>query len=200
MGRADRIEAEFPPGVKMPGEMRRLCDFLDRTEYPISGSMKLRPEGEGLKGWFGAGSEAWHQLAGFGAGPDGSTLASWLYAGPDVASAPVVHLGSEGDQLVVLADNFREFLALFGIGYGELGFDDLSRPPAKPESAERLRAWLAAEFGIRCPETGIELVRRAQALHPDFAAWVQAAQALRDRRAAPGATADGGGITPFPGS
>src|SRR6476620_11602483 len=123
MGRADRIEAEFPPGVKMPGEMRRLCDFLDRTEYPISGSMKLRPEGEGLKGWFGAGSEAWHQLAGFGAGPDGSTLASWLYAGPDVASAPVVHLGSEGDQLVVLADNFREFLALFGIGYGELGFD-----------------------------------------------------------------------------
>jgi hypothetical protein len=187
MGRADRIEAEFPPGVKMPHEMRCLCDFLDRTDYPISGRMKLRPEGEGLKGWFGAGSEARHQLAGFGAGPDGSTLASWLYAGQDVASAPVVHLGSEGDQMVVLADNLRDFLTLFGIGYNELRFADLSRPPEEPESAERLRAWMAAEFGIRCPETGSELVQRAQARHPDFAAWVHAAQAVRDSRADPGA-------------
>ena len=194
MGRADRIEAEFPPGVTMPDELRGLCDLLDRTDYPISGYMKLRPEGEGLKGWFGAGSEAWHQLAGFGAGPDGSTLASWLYAGRDVASAPVIHLGSEGDQLVVLADNLRDFLALFGIGYGELGFDDLSQPPEEPESAERLRAWLAAEYGIHCPETGIELVRHAQARHPGFAAWVHAAQALRDSRAEPGAAADGGGM------
>jgi len=183
MGRADRIEAEFPPGVRMPDELRRLCDHLDRTDYPISGYMRLRPEGEGLKGWFGADSEAWHQLAGFGAGPDGSTLASWLHSGRDVAAAPVVHLGSEGDQLVVLADNFRDFLTLFGIGYRELGFDDLSRPPAEPGSAERLRAWLATEFGIRCPPTGIEIVRRAQARHPDFAAWVAEAQALRDKHA-----------------
>ena len=192
MGRADRIEAQFPTGIKMPDEMRHLCDFLDRTDYPISGYMKLRPEGEGLKGWFGNGSEAWRQLAGFGAGPDGSSLASWLYAGTDVSAAPVVHLGSEGDQLVVLSDNFRDFLTLFGIGYGELGFDDLSKPPVEPESAERLREWLASEFGIRCPEAGIELVQRAQTRHPDFAAWVHAAQALRDSRAAcgsPGETA-----------
>jgi len=49
VGRADKIEAEFPPGVRMPFELRRLCDFLDRTDYPISGYMRLRPEGEGLK-------------------------------------------------------------------------------------------------------------------------------------------------------
>lgn len=194
MKRAVRIEAEFPPGVTMPAEMRRLCDHLDLTDYPISGYMKLRPEGEGLKGWFGASSEAWHQLAGFGAGPDGSTLASWLYAGSDVAAAPIVHLGSEGDHMLVLADNFRDFLTLFGIGYGELGFDDLSLPPHEPESAERLRAWLAAEFGIHCPKTGIELVRRAQARHPDFAAWVHVAQALRDSRADPGAALDRPGV------
>lgn len=192
MSRADRIEAEFPPGVKMPSMMRQLCDFLDRTDYPISGCMKLRPEGTSLKGWFGAGSDACLKLAGFGAGPDGSTLACWLYATQDVASAPVVHLGSEGDQLIVLADNFWDFLILFGIGYDELGFDDLSQLPAEPESAMRLRTWLAAEFGITCPTTGIELVQRAQARHPDFAAWVNAAQALRDSltdpRAAHGAT------------
>lgn len=72
----------------MPDELRRLCDFLDQTDSPLSGHMKLRPEGEGLKGWFGADSGAWHQLAGFGAGPDGSTLALWLYANRDPSVAP----------------------------------------------------------------------------------------------------------------
>lgn len=115
----------------MPDQLRRLCDFLDQTDYPLRGNMKLRPEGEGLKGWFGADSAAWHQLAGFGAGPDVSTLALWLYAGRDPSIAPVVHLGSEGDQLIVLANNFFEFLHLFGMGYTELGFDDLTQPPRR---------------------------------------------------------------------
>jgi hypothetical protein len=176
VGRADKIESEFPPGVEMPVELRRLCDFLDGTDYPISGHMRLRPEGEGLKAWFGDGTDAWRQLAGFGSGPDGSTLALWLYAGTETSTAPVVHLGSEGDHLILLADNFRDFLALFGIGYGELGFDDLSKPPAEPASAARLRHWLATEFGIRCPETGIALLQRAQGRHPDFTQWVHAAQ------------------------
>jgi hypothetical protein len=180
--RAERIEAEFPPGVKMPDELRRLCDFLDRTDYPISGCMRLRPEGEALKAWFGDGSEAWRQLAGFGSGPDGSILASWLYAGQDIANAPVVHLGSEGDALRVIADDFRSFLQLFGIGYDELGFDDLSKPPKEPESSERLRQWLMSEYTIACPETGAELAKAARSRHPDFAAWVHAAQELRDAK------------------
>lgn len=176
MKRADKIEAEFPLGIKMPAELRHLCDFLDRTNYPISGHMRLRPEGEGLKAWFGAHSEAWNQLAGFGSGPDGSTLALWLHAGADSSTAPVVHIGSEGDHLAVLADNIRDFIALFGIGYAELGFDDLSKPPTEPESAARLREWLVAEYGIHCPETGIALVHHAQARHPDFAKWIHAAE------------------------
>ncbi len=189
MGRADKIEAEFPPGVKMPPELRQLCDFLDHTDYPISGYMRLRPEGEVLKAWFGDGSDAWRQLAGFGAGPEGSMLALWLYAGTDTSSAPVVHLGSEGDRLMVLADSFLDFLALFGIGYDELGFDDLSQPPAVPESAARLREWLVTEFGIRCPETGIALVQTAQARHPDFAQWVHAAEERTITRGEPEAEA-----------
>jgi hypothetical protein len=194
MGRADRIESEFPPGITMPSELRALCDYLDRTDYPLSGYNRLRPEGESLKGWFGAGSEAWKQLAGFGAGPDGSTLALWLYAGQDASQAPVVHLGSEGDSLVVLADNFREFLQLLAIGYGELGFDDLSAPPAEPETAERLRAWLAAEYDIRPPQTGAELVQKAQVRHPDFGRWVAAAQKLRDNGVEPGAASGQGDL------
>lgn len=178
--RADRIQAEFPPGVTMPDELRQVCDFLDRTDYPISGCMRLRPEGEALKHWLGDGQDAWRQLAGFGAGPDGSTLALWLYAGPDPTRAPVVHLGSEGDHVMVIADNFREFLELFAIGYDELGFNNLNEPPQEPESAERLRAWLAATYAITPPTTGAEIVRRAQARHPNFERWIADAQEGRD--------------------
>ena len=180
MNRADRIQAEFPQGVLMPNALRQLCDYLDSTDYPISGYMKLRPEGEGLKFWFGPNSTAWRTLAGFGAGPDGSTLALWLYASADASKAPVVHLGSEGDRLVVLANDIEEFLLLFGIGYNELGFDDLSLPPEEPESAEGLRGWLESQFGLRPPMTGSEIVKRAQAHHPNFEAWVMEAQRLRD--------------------
>jgi hypothetical protein len=179
-GLADRIKAEFPAGVGMPVELRQLCDLVERIGYPFSGEMRLSPEGEGLKSWFGDGCEAWRQLAGFGAGPDGSILALWLYAGPDATHAPVVHLGSEGDRLIVIADDFRAFLSLLAIGYLELGFDDLGRPPEHPQTAERLRRWLSATFGIEAPVTGIELVRAAQSRHPDFERWINAAQGTQD--------------------
>ncbi len=180
MNRADRIESEFPPGVVMPQRLRELCDYLDSAGYPISGCMRLRPEGESLKLWFGAPSDAWKSLAGFGSGPDGSILAFWMYAGGDIAEAPVVHLGSEGNEIKVIADNLEDFLLLFGIGYDELGFDDMSAPPLEPESAAGLRARLSARFGLVPPATGQDIVGRAQARHPDFAAWVEEALDLRD--------------------
>jgi hypothetical protein len=190
VGLADKIESEFPPGVMMPSELRRLCDFFDCADHRISGYMRLRPEGEVLKIWFCGDTKAAEQFAGFGAGPDGSILAFWLYRGADASSAPVVHLGSEGQNNVVLASDVRDFLRLLGIGYDELGFDDLSAPPTEPATAERLRAWLLAEFNITPPTTGAELVRQAQARHPDFSAWVEDWQRRRCQVAEPQATPD----------
>jgi hypothetical protein len=179
VGRADSIQAEFPPGTTVPPDLRKLCDYLDRTDYPLSGYTRLRPGGGSLMAWFGGDSEAASQFAAFAAGPDGSLLAFWLYGGPDASRAPVVHLGSEGENTVVLACDFREFLHLLGVGYGELGFDDLSQPPAEAEMAARLRGWLLSEFGITPPRTGIGLVQQAQARHPDLAAWIRAWQERR---------------------
>jgi len=171
--RAKRIEAEFPPGATMPEELRRLCDYLDATGYPISGYMRLRPEGSTLQDYFGEGSDAWKDLAGFGAGPDGSILALWLNDSTrDTRVAPVVHLGSEGDALKVLAKDFRSFLELFAIGYNEIGFDDLAEPPKEPESAGALRIWLEQEFGIIPPTVGAGIVEAANQVHPGFASWV----------------------------
>jgi hypothetical protein len=180
VGLADRIAAEFPPGVAMPDELRQLCAFVERTDAPFSGLMNLGPEGEGLRAWFGEGCEAWRHLAGFGNGPDGSIFALWLYGGLDTTRSPIVHLGSEGDRLVVIADNLRAFLALLAIGYDELGFDDLAKPPEKPQTAEPLRQWVLSTFGIEAPRTGIELMRQAQMRHPSFERWIESVQGLHE--------------------
>lgn len=181
MGKADLIEAEFPTGTKLPAELHKLCDYLDRTGYPISGSMRLRPEGKGLLAWFDGDAAAASQFAGFGAGPDGSILAFWLYSGLDTNAAPIVYLDSEGQNNIILAANIRSFLELFAIGYDELGRDDLEIEPEEPESAEQLRDWLLAEFGLVPPETGAALVQEAQSQHPNLAAWIQDWQQRRDR-------------------
>lgn len=176
MSSADQIQAEFPSGVVMPSALRELCDYVDGTDYPISGFMELRPMGEALKYWLSPDFQARDALAGFGAGPDGSILALWLHAGTDASKAPVVHMGSEGDQLRVLANDIAEFLLLFGIGYNELGFDDLSEPPEEPESAEALRKWLSKKFGLKSPKVGQPIVDKARANHPDFEAWMERMQ------------------------
>ncbi len=182
MGRAEKIEAEFPQGTRMPEALRRLCDYLDRTDYPLSGLTRLRPEGEFLRAWFGEEAAA-SQFAGFGAGPTGSILAFWLYRGPDASVAPIVHLGSEGENNAVLASGFGDFLHLLGIGYDDLGSDDLHAPPCDPNSAERFREWLLAEFGIVPPLTASALVEQARSKHPDLEAWIESWK--KERRGRP---------------
>jgi hypothetical protein len=39
-----------------------------------------------------------------------------------------------------------------------------------------------SEYKIPCPKTGAELANAARSRHPDFAAWVRAAQELRDAK------------------
>ena len=169
MTRFESIQANVPKGTILPDDLRRLCDLLDQTGYPISGCMKIRPDDfGGVRAWFGDDEEMASNFAYFGAGPDGSILALWLINGNDATSAPVVHLGSEGDKTAVLAEDFRSFLHLLGIGYDELGFDDLQKPPEDPDSASSLRAWLKREYSIICPAVGAEIVKEAQLKCPDL--------------------------------
>ncbi|MCS3809780.1 hypothetical protein [Xanthomonas sp. 4461] len=175
MTKFQRIAANVPAGTVLPMELRMVCDYLDKTGYPISGCMKIRPDDfGGVRAWFDDDDAMASQFAYFGAGPDGSILAFWLCDGLDATSAPIVHLGSEGSDNCVLAKNFREFLRVFGIGYNELGFDDLSQPPVEPASAANFRAWLEAELGITCPQTGEDLVTAAKLSCPNVEAAIDA--------------------------
>jgi hypothetical protein len=50
----ERICANIPSGTILPSELRKVCDYLDSTGYPISGCMKIRPNDfGGVRAWFG---------------------------------------------------------------------------------------------------------------------------------------------------
>lgn len=171
---ADALAASFPPKIELPQEIRALCAWVATNGYPISGYFELRAhEDETLRCWFG-NEKAIGQLAQFGAGADGSLYCVWRR--PD-GSTPIVHLGSEGDALLVLAPTALEFLRLLAIGYGELGYAELDKPATEEEEAAeqihpKFQQWVRDTFGVSVPETGVEIVAPGSAAHAIFAAWV----------------------------
>jgi hypothetical protein len=173
---ADQIQAKFPRGVRMPDDLRKLCAFADEHGCCVSGCFELVPDT--ANAWFGD-AEAASRFAVFGNGPDGSPVALWLYRDLDPAQAPVVHLGSEGEDNILLAANVREFLRLLAIGYSEFGPDYLAGEPDEPDSAEELREWLAEEFDLVPPATAAPILAEARRLHPDVGAWVREWQQKR---------------------
>jgi hypothetical protein len=177
---ADSIQAKFPKGIRMPDELRRLCAFAEEHGNPVSGCFELVPDT--AEAWFGDAETA-SRFAVFGNGPDGSLIALWLYRDMAPSQTPVVNLGSEGDDNIVIASNIREFLKLLGVGYSEFGPSYLAGEPDDPDSASDLRDWLAEEFGIEAPSTAAPILAEAQQLHPDIGAWIKTWQQRREERA-----------------
>lgn len=166
----DTIQAKFPQGVRVPDDLRKLCAFAEANGNYVSGSLELVPDT--ADSWFGDAETA-SRFAVFGNGPDGSLIALWLYRDMDPLQAPVVNLGSEGDENVMLAANIREFLKLLGIGYSEFAPYYLTGGPDEPDSASDLREWLAEEFGIETPATAEPILAEARRSHPDFESWIE---------------------------
>ncbi len=177
---ADTIQAKFPNDVGMPDDLRKLCAFAEEHGNSVSGCFELVPDT--AEAWFGD-AEAASRFAVFGNGPDGSLIALWLYREMDSAKLPVVNLGSEGDDNIVLAANFREFLSLLGIGYSEFGLCYVTEEPDEPDSASDLREWLVEEFGIKSPATAEPILAEARRLHPDLDKWVKEWQQRREEPA-----------------
>lgn len=101
----------------------------------------------------------------FGAGGDGSLYAFWI---DDENNQKIVHLGSEGGQLYILAESFVDFLRLLAIGYDELGFADLNITIEEWNAATgqgknaginfRFREWVEKEFKVQVPDKGNSIV------------------------------------------
>ena len=67
----------------------------------------------------------------------------------------------------------KEFITLLAIGYGEIGFEDLSVPPQEEEDINpKFQKWVEDTFSVKIPATGGEIVDRATKAHEDFPAYV----------------------------
>ena len=113
--------------------------------------------------------------------------ASWLFQvlgiirrghvwhAPD-GTFPVVHLGSEGDAIYVLAPSPLDFLRLLAIGYHEIGFADLASPPTEEEREESVnpafQSWVTEIRKGSLPETGAEIVESDASKHAALQEWI----------------------------
>jgi hypothetical protein len=166
----ESISKHFPTGIVIPSELKALCEWNEKNGYPISGYFELRSgDGDDFFYWFGS-RHADSDLALFGAGGDGSMYCVWKQ---EDGRQPIVHLGSEGDELKVLAKDMEDFLRLLAVGYGDLGHEDTSLPPEdKEEINPTFQNWIKNELKLTIPETGDEIIKTAISTHDDFAAWV----------------------------
>ena len=165
----EKMKQSFPLNIPFPIELEQLNDWANQNGYPISGYFKLRAgDSDTMFYWFGF-RHVDDKLAQFGAGADGSLYCLWD-AGDQ--TFPVVHLGSEGDGIKVLAPSFKEFLRLLAIGYGELGFEDLSNPPAGSEPNSKFQEWVKVQFNTDIPTNGSEFITLEANGKCRFANWV----------------------------
>ena len=159
------IAKGIPHEIALPEQLKKLTEWLDQNGYPISGHFELRADdGETIRYWLGFNNIS-NRFGVFGAGPDGSLYAFWL---DDDRNQKIVHLGSEGGELYILASNFIDFLRLLAIGYDEIGFADLSMSVKEwnislGESEndgvnQKFIKWVENEFGVTIPQKGIEIV------------------------------------------
>lgn len=170
---ADALAATFPSTIELPPEIRALCDWVASNGYPISGYFELRDhDDETLRCWFGSDA-AIGDLAQFGAGADGSLYCVWR--SPD-GHQPIVHLGSEGDAIYVLAPTPTEFLRLLAVGYGEIGFADLESPPSEEDEPENINAafqqWVSDTFDVAIPAIGADIVAPEDGKHARLQSWI----------------------------
>ena len=143
---------------------------MHENGYPISGYFELSShEDETIRLWFGSDKAVGH-LAQFGSGPDGSLYCIWRQ---EDGRTPFVHMGSEGQNNIVLASDALGFLRLLAVGYDEIGFVDLSSPPENKEEVNpAFQTWVTSTFNVTIPLTGQEITRPAQETHDDFEKWI----------------------------
>ena len=177
------FQRNFPPDVPIPGRVRALLEFQNRTREWYSGHFELDHWIFGDVALFDGDDNAAGQFIIFGRGPDGSLYAFWMYEGRRPGNPPVVFIGAEKSGNTLLANNFDEFLGLLAFGAEDLGHAVLGERPFKPkEPAPRLqefRTWLKEQFEIREPYNPMAVVSAARKQHPDFAVWMEKWQPAR---------------------
>lgn len=169
----DSIRRVFPPGTEPPPLLLDFAAWLTGRPWGSVGCF-------GLVGQFSDdapildGSLLRNDFALFMRLPEGSVVGTWYGAGPDAANAPIVVLGSEG-QNVILAASLEGLLAKIALRHFEES--DLAPHEDAEDATGALADWLVKRLGARHLETLTE----APTVLLDFGRWAE--RWCRDREA-----------------
>lgn len=159
-----KIKAGISNKINIPDKLILLCEWYDNNKFPISGNFDLyASDGKDVESWLGF-NDLNYRLGIFGIGKDGSFYAFW---NDDYGKQKIVHLGIEGGELYILANNFIDFLRLLAIGYDEIGFANLSLTVQEwnaligEESTYGINVnfqdWVVKSFNAQIPKRGNEI-------------------------------------------
>ncbi|WP_051941824.1 MULTISPECIES: hypothetical protein [Maribacter] len=171
------IKEGIPKKITIPVELEKLCEWTEKNGYPISGCFELRADdGQTMKYWLGFENIS-DRFGLFGVGASGDIFAFWI---DDNNKQKIVHLGSEGEAVYVLAENFVDFLRLLAIGYDEIGFADMTKTVEdwnlevgnddKNGINIKFIDWVENEFNVKVPKIGNEI---ADFNNTEFNDWVE---------------------------
>jgi hypothetical protein len=172
----DELVKAFPnqaDASSLPPLLRRFGGWMAGKPWRSIGAFDLAVRWSDLN--LQGGEFYYDQFALFIKLPDGSSVGYWL-AGGDLAQAPIVLLGSEGDY-ATLAPNLETLLARIALGdFANKGpgadflyWDEGCGEGVVPDLRGALQAFLREQMGIQDLEA---LARTARPYPSDFTQWI----------------------------
>jgi hypothetical protein len=169
----DGIRRAFPAGTESPALLIDFAAWLDGRQWGSVGCFDLVGQFCDVAPILD-GSLLRNDFALFLRLPEGSVAGAWYGAGPDMACAPIVMLGSKGRN-EVLAASLEGLLAKIALRHFEKG--DLAPHEDAVDATEELADWLVTRLGTRHLET----LTDAPTASVDFGRWAE--RWCRDREA-----------------
>ena len=165
MNLTDNIKQTFPTEIDFPMELQLLCEWVEENGYDsIATDFRLGAAPNLVSSYFHNGGKLEKHLVAFANSSDGGIFALWRTN----EGQKVVHLGSEGNNWFVLADDFADFVATLAIGYSNLAEDDLLNPPVGNGPDAKFKTWVETKFGLRIPDSAKNIDKTDRA----FTRWV----------------------------
>lgn len=166
MALAEKIKETFPKQINFPKELKMFCNWVDKNGYDnILTDFELHGFKNSMTNYFDNGQKLEKYIAKFGHSGDGGIFAIWQNGN----NQRIVHLGSEGKDWFIVANNFVDFLNILAIGYANLVDDDLQKPPTQTNAIYDFKNWVEKTFDLKVPNSAKKLTNKTD---KTFTQWL----------------------------
>jgi len=150
-----KIEKTFPKTISMPVELSKMFDFIEKNNFSyFQTDIQFYPMQQAeITDYFNNEDMAEH-FGLLGTTGDGSILAIW----EDKEIQRFIHLGSDGDNWLILASNPIDFIRVIAIGYDYFGKEEIVNQPKNSRIEKSFQEWVKETFSVEIPKSGQAIV------------------------------------------